>query len=451
MKSKNQARSAARGKQIPTLFKPLLAVLSVWVCVTEAQQMIVPQPQTSYSTTPSAVYEEGTNSQMEVFDTNEADNNYQADNNSPPSDPFHWGLLTLHPHVFYSFIYADGLESSPSNHQSTAINEISPGMLINIGRHWTLDYTPTLTYYSNRRFQDSLDQSVLLTGGTSYGDWDFGLSQSYTSTSDPQVETASQTPTETYSTALNALWKFGDRMSVNFGLQQNFQFTSSSPGLGGGANPQLNSFQNLENSRDWSTLEWLNYQFAPRFDVGVGAGAGYVGVDVGPDQTYEQLQGRVNWRASDKISIQANVGFEDRQFQTGGEGALFNPIFGAAIQYQPFEQTRISLTASRTVVPSYFQDQVQETTSVSADLNQRLLQKFHFDLNVGYTSDDYTGTTGLGGNRTDNYYFINARLSHPFLKRGTLAIFYQHTENSSSQPGFGYASNQVGLEVGYSY
>ena len=445
MKSKKRAAcfAAKRGKK-PTLAKTLLAAVSVWVCVTEAQQVIVPQPQSSYSTTPPALYEEATNNQMEVFDSNPSDANSIAD------EPFHWGLLTLRPHVFYSLIYADGLQTSPSNHQSTAINEISPGMLINIGRHWSLDYTPTLTYYSNRHFQDSLDQSVLLTGGTSYGDWDFGLSQSYAFTTDQQVETASQTPTETYNTALSALWKFGDRMSVNFGLQQNFQFTSP-PGLGGGADPQLNSFQTLDNSRDWSTLEWLNYQFAPRFDAGVGAGVGYVGVDTGPDQTYEQLQGRVNWRATDKISIQANAGFEEMQFQTGGAGDLFNPVFGAAIQYQPFEQTRISLNASRTVVPSSFQDQVQENTSVSASLNQRLLQKFYLDLGVGYNSIDYAGTAGLGGTRTDNYYFLNARLSHPFLKRGTLAIFFQHTENSSSQPGFGYASNQVGLEVGYSY
>jgi hypothetical protein len=440
MKLKDQAaRSATKGKKIPTLLKMLLAAVSVWVCVTEAQQMIVPQPQSGYSTMPPAVYEEETNSQMEVFDSN------QSDTNSLLDEPFHWGLLTLRPHVFYSLIYADGLETSPSNHQSTAINEISPGMLVNIGRHWSLDYTPTLTYYSNRHFQDSLDQSVLLTGGTSYGDWNFGLSQSYASTTDPLVETAAQTPTETYNTALTALWKFGDRMSVNFGLQQNFQFTSSSPGLGGSAN------QALDNSRDWSTLEWLNYQFAPRFDAGVGAGVGYVGEDAGPDETYEQLQGRVNWRVTDKISIQANAGFEEMQFQTGGAGGLFNPVFGAAIQYQPFEQTRISLNASRTVEPSYFQDQVQETTSVSAGLNQRLLQKFYFDLDVGYSSDDYAGTTGLGETRTDNYYYLNARLSHQFLKRGTLAIFYQHTENSSSQPGFGYSSNQVGLEVGYSY
>src|SRR5450432_2063728 len=128
MKSKNQtARSAVKGKKIPTLAKTLVAAVSVWVCVTEAQQVIVPQPQTSYSTTPPAVYEEGTNSQMDVFDSNPSAANSLAD------EPFQWGLLTLRPHVFYSLMYADGLQSSPSNHQSTAINEISPGMLINIG------------------------------------------------------------------------------------------------------------------------------------------------------------------------------------------------------------------------------------------------------------------------------------------------------------------------------
>src|SRR6185312_12721344 len=110
------------------------------------------------------------------------------------------GVFTLRPHVSYSLIYSDGLELNPSNHQSTAIHQISPGMLINIGRHWTLDYTPTLKYYSNHRFQDSLDHAVVLTGGTTYGDWTFGLSQGYAATTESLVETATQTPTETYNT-----------------------------------------------------------------------------------------------------------------------------------------------------------------------------------------------------------------------------------------------------------
>jgi hypothetical protein len=53
--------------------------------------------------------------------------------------------------------------------------------------------------------------------------------------------------------------------------------------------------------------------------------------------------------------------------------------------------------------------------------------------------------------RRDEYYFVNVRLSSNFLKRGTVAAFYQFTSNSSSQGGFGYSSNQTGFEIGYRY
>jgi len=88
-------------------------------------------------------------------------------------------------------------------------------------------------------------------------------------------------------------------------------------------------------------------------------------------------------------------------------------------------------------------------------------------LNFGaaYNIADYT-ETGLGLNvlpnntlqlsldsvgRTDDTISFNVRLSHPFFKRGTWSVFYQYSDNQSSQSGFSYTSNQMGFEVSYSY
>lgn len=354
---------------------------------------------------------------------------------SAMDQPFRFGLVTARPHLLYRFLYADGLQLSPGNQQNSFINEISPGISFDIGTHWLLDYTPTLRFYSNHRFSDELDHSVILSGGTTYEDWTFGVSQSYVSSSAPLVETGGQSQQETYSTKINASYAFNSKISLDMGLYQNLQST-----------------ENLQNSRDWSTLEWLNYQFWPRLNVGLGAGFGYVSVDSGPNQTYEQYSGRINWRATDKISFQINGGLEDRQFLDSGAASLLSPTFGASIQYQPLKQTRISLNASRSVAPSVFQDQVTENTSINCNVNQRLLGKLNLDLNAGYNMAKYlASTTAISTNRTDNYYTLSARLSRPLWKRGTVAILYQYSNNASTTPGFTYASSQVGFEFGYKF
>ena len=137
---------------------------------------------------------------------------------------------------------------------------------------------------------------------------------------------------------------------------------------------------------------------------------------------------------------------------------MITPIFSGTIQYQPFEQTKLSVTGSRTVMPASFQNQTTENTGITGDFNQRLLGKLNLDLSGGYTKTEYQASaSGLSTSRNDDVYNFNARLSCPFLKRGTVAVFYTYSENSSSQSGFstgsgfGYTSTQVGLEIGYRY
>jgi hypothetical protein len=152
---------------------------------------------------------------------------------------------------------------------------------------------------------------------------------------------------------------------------------------------------------------------------------GYDNEDASPDMTFEQLQRRVNWRATDKISFQLHDGVEDRQFLSGGAAHLINPVFGDSVQYQPFEQTKISLTGEWVVAAYYLQNnQVTESTGVSAGLNQRLVKKLSLDLNGGYQLIKYVSSVSTPGpNRKDN----------------------------SSLPGYSFTSHQVGFSIGFRY
>jgi hypothetical protein len=259
------------------------------------------------------------------------------------------------------------------------------------------------------------------------------------------VETASQTGTENYVTALTANWHMSTKMSLELALNQDFQFVN--PGA---------STNQFTDSRLWSTMDWLNYQFWPKFGAAIGIGAGYDQLSVGSDMTFVQLQGRINWTVADKLIVLISGGVEDRQFLESSAPDLINPIFNANIRYQLFEQTALTLTASRTVNSSIYQNQITESAVVSAGVSQRFFRKLYFDLSGGYQSSSYKATTltttGIANlNRQDNYAFAGVRLTTHLLRRATAAVYYQYSRNLSNASGFGYASSQGGLELGYRF
>jgi hypothetical protein len=389
-----------------------------------AQEALAPVPQ--YSITPPAMLPYTTN-ELQVF---------SSDNSIPPLEQkplAQWGPVSVRPHVFYRFLYGDSIPSTTTNFVSTSIQQISPGIFLGLGNHWSLDYTPTLNYYSSSAFRDTLDHYVRLTGGTAYKDWVLGLSQSYQSSSPPLVETGQQTEQQTFTTALTGTDQINTRMALDLALGLNIVDTD-----------QFTSY------KEWSTLNWLHYQFWPRVDTSLGLGVGYVTPNQGSDMLWERFLGRIGFRPANKISFEVHGGLETRQFLSGGDANLVNPLVGGLIQYQPFEVTRLSITVDRTVAASYFQNQITETFEVVGGVNQRLIKILYLNLSGGYHHVEYVASTGAGTGRIDDYYTFDARLTTTFWKdRGSAALFYQYSDNSSTEPGFTYNSNQVGFELGY--
>ena len=398
--------------------------LAMFARTGEAQQVLTPPP--IYGVTPPA---------MQEYETNQPGApqvNQLASVNGGEQPLFQAGPVAIHPHLLYRFLYGNGIQATPGQQKNTAINQISPGVLFAIGSHWTLDYTPTLSYYSSSHFRDTLDQSAGLRWGTLYQDWVFGISQSYTAISAPLAQTGTQTDTENYSTAGNVSYRFNSKISADFSIGQNFVFA-----------------QQFTSTREWTTMNWLNYQLWTKVDIGAGAGFDYYDVSPGPNVMDEQLQGRVRWRLTDKTSFAIHAGVQDQQYLMSGTGNRISPIFGASLEYGPIEGTVLSLSADRSVAPSFFEGQVVEATTVSAGLSQRILKKLNLGLTGSYGKSRYLASaSNVFPNRVDDYYAFGARLSTVVLKRGTASIFYQYSDNSSTIPGFTYKSSQVGFELG---
>jgi hypothetical protein len=266
-------------------------------------------------------------------------------------------------------------------------------------------------------------------------------------TDQPTIETGGQTGSESYSTALNAGYRFNSKLSLDMGISQGLRF------LGNESSISTNSMGSLaSDTRDWSTMEWLNYQFTSQWGAGIGVGGGYTAVKNSTDMSYEQVMGRLTWKPGAKLTMTLSGGGDCRRFEGSDEPILINPVFSVAAAYQLFEQTSLSLTGARTVNQSYFLNQVTEITTITAGLSQRLFGKVTLGVSGTYHLTTYQASLGrYSFGREDSGTSVSVRLSCSFLKRAAASVFASQNQNTSNTGGYGFTSSQAGFDVGYRF
>jgi len=350
--------------------------------------------------------------------------------------PFQWGSVSLRPHALYRLTNADGIQSAPGIPTETTINTFSPGLLLEIGRRWTVDYTPTWTNYSHSGFDDAFEHELTVLGNALFTDGSIHFSQEYDLTDSPRIETGFQTKQETSVTSLDVNYELSRKTRIEVGLNQDLRWVESAP-----------------NSFDWSIQGLYHYIVSERLDIAGGFGMGYTAVDPGTDMFYTRPQVRVGWKPTGKLSFDAHYGRETREFDKDGAVDLNIPNYGVAAFYQPFEYTTLSLGASRSVSASYFSDQVTDNETLSLGLSQRLFRRLNFNASANQTDTQYlpSGAPVISVIREDTSYRYNLRLSTSFLRRGTIGVVYQYTRNSTNAEGFGFSNNEIGLEISYAY
>jgi hypothetical protein len=350
--------------------------------------------------------------------------------------PLQWGYVSVRPHALYRVTRGTGILSLPGSTEKTTISTVSPGLLFEVGQRWTADYTPSWIMYSDEAFEDAVEHALEILGRALFTDGSINFAQSYNLSNSPRVETGLQTREETSGTSVNVNYGLTAKTRLEVALSQRLRWVESAP-----------------NSRDWSTHGWFHYLVSERLDAAAGVAVGYTAVDPGTDMFYTQPQVRIGWKPTGKLGVDAQFGLEQRRFRRKGSADLNTPTYGITAFYQPFQHTMVSLSGSRSVDVAYFVGQVNENETVSLGLSQRLLQYFNFNATAAKTNTQYipSGATIITTVRDDTSYMYNFRLSTSFLRRGTIGIIYQRTRNSTNVAGYGFSSNQLGLEASYAY
>ncbi|OGV54766.1 MAG: hypothetical protein A2X49_08160 [Lentisphaerae bacterium GWF2_52_8] len=365
----------------------------------------------------------------------------------PATQALTWGPVNIYPKLFYGLYHGNGIQTAPGQQVKTASHVISPGIFLSLGDHWTLDYAPTKTVYVSEKVRDTFDHSVRLSGGTRYENWIFKIEQTYNSSSSPLRETASQTQRELYATVFRLYNPFSKDMAWESEVHQNFQFLEQSPDVTAAPQPLQ------KNSREWSTLNWVNYQLWPGANVAIGPGIGHISVDPeGVDMTYERLLARMRWKLTDRVYVVVQGGGENWQFANSPVSDQLNPTYMTMLQYAPVETTWLGLVYEHVMSPSYFEGLVTETSTARVFLQQRLLQKLKVIVGAQYGEIEYKASQANAITGTDNFYSVETRLVTPFIGRGTISAMWQFGRNSSTRPGgFGVESSQIGMEVQYQF
>ncbi|HEX7860404.1 MAG TPA: outer membrane beta-barrel protein [Verrucomicrobiae bacterium] len=353
-------------------------------------------------------------------------------------NPLQWGPFQLRPFGSYRFTYGNGLNVTPGNQVTTALHEIAPGAVLQ-SQHLSFRYSPTIKYYSAEEFEDGVDHAASVGANFGVNDWTFSLGHSFSDTKSPMIETGAQTPQQTHSTVLSAAYQYSNKTSFEFSLSQSIQEADA-----------------LNSSIGWSSMNWANYHWTEKTLIGLGVGGGYTKQDFGDDMTNEQLQGRIAWHPSAKLNLSLNGGVEFRQFVSSDLDDQVNPIFGASINYSPWEPTTFSLGANQSTGASLLEAQTTETISFNVGVRQRLLEVLHLGLFAGYQQLEYqgyagTGSGGLQEDRTDEILSYSVDLGFTIFTKGEISLFYQRSENDSNAEEFSYDSDQYGFQLAYHF
>ena len=349
------------------------------------------------------------------------------------------GKLRIRPHLNFSGVYDDNIYIASDSAGKTAdyVFTISPGMGAGAGDFEArtenfvyVDYTPGVVIFEKRSDSDATEHDARLDGQYRFAKLVVGLNQSYVSASGALVDAGGRTTRQIYTTGVRGTYEISPKTTWTSQFRQT-----------------ITDYQTLYDSVEWYNQNWVDYEIMPKTRLGVGLNFGWLEVDRSVDQEYQQLMSRIDWKPTDKISIQARGGVEYRQADEGKDS--FNPVFGLGGSYRPFDGTSVNLDGYRREMNSASQfAHNMVTTGFTMGVRQRFLQKFFVTVNGGYDETEYRGVlSSILATREDEYWFIKPGVESDVTDFLKLSLFYQYRENNSTVPASSFNNNQVGFQA----
>lgn len=360
--------------------------------------------------------------------------------------------------LYYKFgltvrgVWDDNIFLTNTNKVSDYYFAIEPFITIGVGdiegrnkSYLRLDYMPSAILYVDHSDQDAFNQLIHLEGGYSSGRWTFSLAEDITLLESAWFNSFFDT------TGVWANTDAGGRTRVNIfntRARADYQLTGK-VFLQGEFDSSIYFYPDHISSYMISGGLYVYYNWLPKVSVGIGGTFGYDWVDdPTTNQTFEQVNARLNYEVTSKFSLYASAGAEFRQFD-GNRDTYISPVFEVGSIYNPFSGTSITFAAGRRIYNSgYLANQDFGGTYVIGRFQQRLFRRFYFGLGAGYENSDYIATDrDVSAPRNDDYWFVEPSLDVLITRWLSAGVYYLHREDSSDINSSSFDDNQVGVRA----
>jgi len=345
-------------------------------------------------------------------------------------------------------VYDDNINISSFQRTSDLYTVIEPGIHLGFGdsaggfNYLTFDYVASVYFFAQQTERDTVEHLIRLAAQHDFGHLVLGISEdvrildgtslnNLSNTTGVQANTDVGGPSQenTYTTTVNATYDLTGKLF-----------------LSGQASYAISDYATLISSQVTSGNIYINYVYSPKLVVGVGTTGGVNSSDgQTSDETFEQMNVRINYIVSGKVSLSLSGGLEFRQF--GGGGNSISPVYEIAGTYRPFENTLITVAGSRrTVSSASLAGQDYTDTNLSLTFSQRLFNRVTLSLGVGYTNSDYlSATNGAATARSDDYFYIEPSIDLDITRYWSIGCYYLYRQDSSTLALFSFYDNQFGV------
>jgi hypothetical protein len=192
------------------------------------------------------------------------------------------------------------------------------------------------------------------------------------------------------------------------------------------------------------------YAYSPKTELGASYRLGSLKIEGEDSQTVQQLTGRMVWLPREKIEVKIDAGAEIRDY---GQGTNVSPVVNARLGWTPRAGTRLYFSAfQRQQVSALNQGQIYESKGLTAGGVQRLGGNWLARIDLGYEISSYLsdGSTGAAS-REDKIWFVRPALNYQFSDQLDGSLYYEVSDNNSTDPSFGYSAATTGIEINYKF
>ena len=280
------------------------------------------------------------------------------------------------------------------------------------------DYTAQFNFYDKFSQQNSLNQFLNLSLMYRMQKTSFKFSGVFNQVTGGDLDVGGQAARINFTPQLQIMYEVSEKVRV--GITGQLQQTH---------------YNSLLSSTTWRFGTFADYAFSPRFRLGLQFNEMLQQVQQSGGQSGQDYLVRMEYEASQKLSLTGNFGIHLLRTASAGDATL--PLGMLNLKYAIGPKTSIYANAyaraqnSPSLAGQYFQSE-----GVMLGIQQQLGTKVTVGADFGYDYSQYHSyLSGLSSTRKDHVRFMRPWLKYSIHRHLSLDFFYQHTTNDSVGKG----------------